>query len=110
MGSPLKPGQVSLYLRQQGEVAGSEIFLDDLSREQALRLVARRGGEDRSLSHSAEPGAMKSEPPLGSLPPYEDLRAEAMACTRCELAKTRKQVVFSFNRRDVIDSWYAKKS
>jgi len=90
-----------------------ELFLEGLTREQALALAvgaregARREPESRPArppveapSRPARPAAPAPAPekakPLPVLPAsYEELRAEALACTRCRLAETRTQVVFS---------------
>jgi DNA polymerase len=92
-----------------------ELFLAGLTREQALELAARaRGTESRpevpapamgpvgtgprsERSRSpASPSPAPAAAPLRVLPAtYEELRDEALACTRCRLAETRTQVVFS---------------
>jgi uracil-DNA glycosylase len=83
----------------------SELFLEDLSREDALRLLGRanapppRGapGEKRTPAPSAGGSAHASgSRALQVLPAsYTELREMALACTRCALAETRTQVVFS---------------
>ncbi len=73
-------GQVARYLRQQGELGGSQVFLSELDRFQALELIQT----------GARP-APSAPCPEG----YEALRAEALACRNCHLWKTRTNVVFS---------------
>jgi DNA polymerase len=74
------PGQVARYLRQQGELAGKEVFLSELDRQEALSLARAR------------PRKPDSAPVSGA---YEALRSEALSCRKCDLAKTRTNVVFS---------------
>jgi DNA polymerase len=88
-------GHIARYLRQQREFAGPELFLDTLSKEELFELLSswqRRPSSDLVSSESRASGVAPQFP--GS-PEYEGLRAEALACTSCELAKTRIQVVFS---------------
>jgi DNA polymerase len=115
--------QAARLLRQRLEMGGGEIFLEGLTREEALRLAgsARRGPTKPALparesahggpSSPAAEGRSTATPratgrptpstaapakPLAVLPStYEELRAEALVCTRCRLAETRTQVVFS---------------
>jgi len=94
-GSGPKPGQIARYLRQQGELAGPDLFLDALSSEEVFHLVAQahREAEERNRPAISQPGP--ATPVFGASADYETLRAEALACTRCALSKTRTQVVFS---------------
>ncbi len=110
-------------LRQRLEMGGAELFLEGLTREQALALAreARRSG----ARQAREPGSGAEEPatpsprrqraapsaprpqasasgsnqasePLPILPDdYDQVREIALGCTRCRLAETRTQVVFS---------------
>jgi DNA polymerase len=71
---------VARYLRQQGELGGPEIFLEELNREEALALARRREAPEELSESSGD---------------YEALRQEALACQRCSLARTRTNVVFS---------------
>jgi DNA polymerase len=73
-------GQVARYLRQQGELGGSEVFLSELNRSEALDLTRARPKQSSSAGVPAD---------------YEALRSEALSCQKCELAKTRTKVVFS---------------
>lgn len=93
----LEPGHLARYLRQQGELAGPELFLDALSGADALRLVAAAAKGHGPSAAAAPAGGPPSPPPSGALllPDYDRLRTEALACTRCDLSRTRKQVVFS---------------
>jgi uracil-DNA glycosylase family 4 len=112
--------EAARLLRQRVEMGEHELFLEGLTREQALALAAaargrtKAGGptggtgtpaERRSAPASAEgrrtsaaaaapsPAKAKRLPVLPAS--YEELRKEALACTRCRLAETRTQVVFS---------------
>lgn len=77
-------GQVARYLRQQGELAGEEVFLGDLDRSEALAMVG-----ERLMARAAE---APSPVPAGG---YGALLEEASNCRRCSLARTRTNVVFS---------------
>ena len=79
-GGGTSPGQLARYLRQQGELGGTEVFLSELNRHEALELARRRP---------------KKKGPAPPPKDYEALRSEALACTRCDLSKTRTEVVFS---------------
>ncbi len=73
-------------------MGGPELFLDGLSREQALSLAraARAGAARVSVASTDTP------PDLPVLPDsYDALREVALSCTRCRLSETRTQVVFS---------------
>ena len=90
-----QPGHIARYLRQQREFSGPELFLDTLSAEELFELISswqRRPASDLASPESRVRGVAPRSP--GS-PEYEELRDEALACTSCELAKTRIQVVFS---------------
>ena len=82
-------------LRQRRELGETEIVLDTLTRAEALALArAGRSGE-------AAPAASPPAPGGGELPVvYEELEEVALGCTRCGLARTRTQVVFSDGVRD----------
>ena len=101
-------------LRQRIEMGEHELFLEGLTREQALKLAeaARHGAAavappqgGRSPVESATGGgsvvarataAPATASPLPVLPAsYDELRAAALTCTRCRLSETRTQVVFS---------------
>ena len=74
------PGQLARYLRQRGELGGPELFLGELNREEALALASSRKNLD-------EGGEVSSG--------YDALREEALACQKCSLSRTRRNVVFS---------------
>ena len=106
--SPGPAEEVARLLRQRAEMGGSDLFLEALSRKEALELARgiRSQPEAPTGSPSPRPQATrpvaKPEAPaprsedLPVLPAsYEELREAALACTRCGLAKTRTQVVFS---------------
>jgi uracil-DNA glycosylase family 4 len=103
------PETVARLLRQQLEMGGGPLFLQSLSREQALSTVAGfRGSHGAASADAKGSGAAEAEPlprgrragstgtALAMLPEsYVQLREAALACTRCRLAETRTQVVFS---------------
>jgi DNA polymerase len=79
-------------------MGAADLFLEGLDREEAMRLA----GAHPTIAGPATPvppraaealAATKALPSLSS--GYEELRATALACTRCGLAQTRTQVVFS---------------
>ena len=74
------PGLVARYLRQRGELAGAELFLGELDRDEALSLASTR---EAPKTRTAGSGS------------YDSARDEALACQRCALARTRRNVVFS---------------
>jgi len=107
--------EVARLLRQRREMGASHLFLDGMSREEALRLArsasagpgskppgegrakmepaARKG---RAAAPSARGGGGEGGTELPVLPDsYEEVRRIALGCTRCRLAETRTQVVFS---------------
>jgi uracil-DNA glycosylase family 4 len=96
-GERPRPGEVARYLRQQGELAGPDLFLDDLSGQEVLRLAERAQSSMRDGKAPPLPGRGSSRGASASRPSseYEALRAEALQCTRCDLSGTRTQVVFS---------------
>jgi uracil-DNA glycosylase len=93
-------------------MGGSELFLEGLTREQALSLVraavsaapptTRFATERREgATPVAEPLPGQAAATLPVLPDdYDQLRAIALSCTRCRLADGRTQVVFSDGPRD----------
>ncbi|MCG6957946.1 MAG: uracil-DNA glycosylase [Gemmatimonadetes bacterium] len=82
-----------------------ELFLDELGRAEVLDLLAQasappsgrgRGRKKASRTGSAAEVASGGSPALPVLPAsYTELRETALSCTRCALAETRTQVVFS---------------
>ncbi|MBT8489019.1 MAG: uracil-DNA glycosylase [Gemmatimonadetes bacterium] len=106
------PAEIARLLRQRLEMGAGEIFLEGLTREQALRLVtaARAAGgpsqptasRPAPASHSAVTQPPNGEPGTDPTLPddYDALRQEALQCTRCRLCEGRTQVVFSDGPRD----------
>jgi uracil-DNA glycosylase len=104
-GGPPDPQTVARLLRQRAEMGGPELFLQGMSRQEALALAAcarpRPGpAPERSLvdTRTTAPGHPRPVHPeaLPVLPgSYQELRDTALACTRCRLSETRTQVVFS---------------
>jgi len=108
-GSSLDLREVARLLRQRGEIGGGALFLEGLTRDQALAAAARaherpardpvRGPGADHGSSAARPvggGAVRAIAELPVLPAsYEELRATALSCTRCRLSNGRTQVVFS---------------
>lgn len=104
--------EVARLIRQQAEMGGTDLYLDELTRVKALEL-ARSGragkpsvaSKDASPAKAARPARPDAKPaplappdakPLPVLPgSYDELRAVALECTQCGLAETRTQVVFS---------------
>ncbi len=76
--------EAARLLRQRAEVGGPDLFLDSLTRGEALRLARV---------------AASAEAPRGAFPElpasYTELRDAAMSCTLCRLAEGRTNVVFS---------------
>jgi len=82
-------GRLLRYLRQQAELGGGRIFLEDLSTADALAAIARFGFPSATPAAEAAPGVATPGP--GSL---TVLRTAALQCTACRLHATRKGVVF----------------
>jgi len=83
--------EAARLLRQHLEVGGPDLFLEGLTREEALALAAGlRSLPSRPSAAAPSPAALPVLPAS-----YEALRDEALACTRCRLAETRTNVVFS---------------
>jgi uracil-DNA glycosylase family 4 len=96
-----RPGHLATYFRQQGELSGSEVFLDGLNQEEALRLAANRPARVGSLKVEApekDPAETSRSVPLSA--DYTTVRDHALACANCGLAETRNQVVFSDGNPD----------
>ena len=110
MSEETNPGrEVARLLRQQAEIGGTDLFLDELTRVEALDFA--RAGREASAGRAAMsapvaaptgrkvPDRKVPEKTAAALPvlpaTYEELKTEALACTRCGLAETRTQVVFS---------------
>lgn len=113
------PRLLARLLRQRAEMGAGSLFLDDMDRAalfEAARALARGGrgpaggaatdpATGRPGVAAGPPGDPGTEPPTRprvaspGLPVlemgYDQLRATALACTRCGLAEGRTQVVFS---------------
>ena len=100
-----RPEEVARFLRQREELGAGDLFMDGLSREEALALVAHRSGAaipadsgTKQATSSAENEAAPSPTPdtldISALD-YDALRLAAMGCQRCRLARERTTVVFS---------------
>lgn len=96
------PRAVARLLRQRAEMGAGELFLEGLSRQEALALAS--GARSRPVPTPAPEGAgapsRAPQPapsrPLPALPAtYRELRDTALACTRCRLSESRTHVVFS---------------
>ena len=99
---------VAHFLRQREDLGLGEIFLEKLTREQVLGIVAEaRRGVPREPRGAPEHETARNDPdatdtveisaPEGNLTGlrYAELKAVAESCVRCRLAKGRTQVVFS---------------
>ncbi len=112
------PQEAARLLRQRLEMGGGELYLDGMTREEALEQVSRAKGKGTRQRPTAAPtstlaptqaqspapgvgsstgGAAKSSGALPAVLPddYAGLREIALECTRCGLASGRTQVVFS---------------
>lgn len=83
-------GQAARFLRQLRELNGPQLFLSSLTSDEAYALV--RGGPAEAPSAPPASAATSVEPPPLD---YQALKAEAKACTACDLTRTRTHVVFS---------------
>lgn len=112
--SGLSAEEAARLLRQRVEMGGGELFLDGMTREEALRRVssalAGRSSDDPAPSapRTTPVSGVEERPTAGvtsgrasetgtlMLPDdYEGLREIALGCTRCGLSNGRTQVVFS---------------
>ncbi len=84
-------------LRQRAELGASELVLEGMSRDEALAMAAVARAPVLQRPAAGTQRADRSPAlPLPVLPAaYEELRREALSCTRCRLSATRTQVVFS---------------
>jgi DNA polymerase len=97
--------EAARLLRQRVELGERELFLVDLTREQALALArAGRTARAAGAAGASRPRSRPARAPEVATPPevlpvlpatYVELRETALACTRCRLSETRTQVVFS---------------
>jgi len=88
--------------RQRAELGGAEVYLDGLTRDEALALLLDASSparESRPEGPAASPRSVDGGAGRDALPvlpgSYTELRSTALACRRCRLADTRTQVVFS---------------
>ena len=109
---PLR-AEAALLLRQRVEMGANDLFLDGLTREEALRLAALAAAQRAEATpESTAPttsGSSRVEASgrgiaggaLRVLPAsYVELRDAAMSCTLCRLAEGRTNVVFSDGAED----------
>lgn len=113
MTRPQSAVQAARLLAQRIELGESELVLEGMTRDQAL-VLARAASAVSSAPARAEPrgagaarraatprpeSAQRAPATAAALPvlpdSYDELREAALACTRCRLAGTRTQVVFS---------------
>ena len=98
-----KTEDAARLLQQRREINDQDVFLSHLTREEALQIASTIRGQSPSSdplgSAQQRDTKVQSEQPSLSgaeLPKsYKDLRNHALACTRCGLAESRKNVVFS---------------
>jgi DNA polymerase len=90
-------------------MGGQELFLDGMSRREALALAAGvrgrrapasdglgRSGDSTPISAARESADLERAAALPALPAsYQELRDASLACTRCRLSEGRTQVVFA---------------
>lgn len=93
-GNP-EPGRLARYLRQQGELVGPELFLDRLTREEAIRLSRERPEILPPIASTPPHSAEEKEEIFPHASDLDGLREEALSCQKCALAGTRTNVVFS---------------
>lgn len=102
---------LSRYLRQRRELGEDTLFLETLSRAEAIALAAGRvrpraahaGGAAAAGTASASAAAAPTQSaaqPVALPPELERTRAEALACTRCRLHAERRSVVFGEGAAD----------
>ncbi len=96
--------EVARFLRQREELGAGDVFMDGLTRDEALVLVAHRGGAAVPTNRGAEQATSTETETAPSPTPdtldvsaldYDALRQAAMGCQRCRLARERCNVVFS---------------
>lgn len=102
------------YISQRADLGLAEIYLEGLPAEALVAAVrrawtpdhrdARRGRDTRGGTATGVRVGVDAAPPVtvdGSpVDPFERLRAEALACTRCRLAESRRTVVFGEGDRN----------
>ncbi len=97
--------EAARLIRQRVEMGGGRLFLDGMTRDEALGLASSIPAPSARARATSKQGGAEALPSsaTGSLDPgspslpesYLELRETALACTRCRLAEGRTQVVFS---------------
>ena len=89
--------EAAQLLRQRAEMGATDLFLDGLTRAEALKLTAAAATAASGSPAAASPTT--PSPTSEALPvlptSYTELREAALSCTQCRLAEGRTQVVFS---------------
>lgn len=92
------PELLSRYLRQQRELGEAEVFLDELTAEEAVATLSRArpvaSAQRAAVAAGPKPAAATAGPGGDRAAALRVLRQEAEACTRCRLHETRRSVVF----------------
>ena len=100
--------EAARLLRQRQEISSQDLFLARLTREEALQIVSA-SREQPPPSDSSDSGILQdvvvgsnlqSPSSPESTTSYTELRDDALTCTRCGLAESRKNVVFSAGVED----------
>ncbi len=110
MPLPSDASEIARFVRQRRELGVEDWILEELPTTEALRAVrgfsegpgtalGDTGVLDRPLSPAAQQLAGSAQA-AGIPDGYEELRATALGCTRCRLARERNQVVFSDGNPD----------
>ncbi len=93
MGERPTPAELARLLRQRVEMGATDLFLDGMTRAEALERARGVSAVDATSAAVATPRLHRDG---GGLPEgYEELRATALECERCSLCESRTQVVFS---------------
>lgn len=90
------PAEVARLIRQRKELGAGPLVLQGMTREEALASTRRKSAV--ATPSPSEGGNVRAPLPVaGAAVPegYDELKAAALACTRCRLAPGRTQVVFS---------------
>lgn len=100
-----RPEELARFFRQREELGAGDLFMDGLTRDEALALVADRmddavpGRRSVTQASSSSEAETAPAPTPDTLDPaaldYDALRQAAMGCQRCRLARDRTNVVFS---------------
>ncbi len=97
--------EVARFFRQREELGAGDLYMDGLTRDEALAFVADRTGNAVPVGRSATQASSPTEAEIAPSPTpdtldlsaldYDALRQAAMGCQRCRLARDRSNVVFS---------------